>query len=222
MQDKLHKIKRFKKFGTSFVKLFATLKTDPGTVGADASLSWVYPTYDHNQNFENKNKIGKGVLSQYSISFPSLKKTTSSKHSMKINSLIDYTVFQQWENGNEKSYEEFKKKIGKSLLDDAEKLYPGLNAIIDSWDLYTPLDAKNTTQHHNGNIFGIPDTPERYRSLEFNCRTPLKNVYLTGSDITSSGIYATVLSSVLTTNVIFEDKQFFMKVLSGAREVALP
>jgi len=214
VKNKLTSINNFKKYGVSFVKLYATLKSNPKKIGADASLSWVYSSYDHDLNFKNKNKLLKGIISQYSISFPSLKKTTNAKHSMKINSLINYSAFQEWEKMQmtDDTYAILKNTIGKTLLNDAERLYPGLNDLIESWDIITPKSSKKITQHFNGNIFGLPDTPERFKNLNFNCFTPLKNVFLTGSDITTSGVYAAVLSGMITTSAIFKDNRFFMKV----------
>lgn len=197
--------------GVSFIKLFATLREDPSVVGADASLCWVYPGYDHKENFENRDKFSTGEISQFSISFPSLKKSNSSRHTMKINTLVDYSAFRAFANGQ--SEEAVRETIGKNLLQAAEKLYPGLSALIESWELYTPLTAQKETGHVNGNIFGIPDTPARYKSADFNCHTPIQNVYLTGSDITSSGIYGAILSGALTTSAAFDDKQFFLKVI---------
>lgn len=216
--ERLKTLRDFKSYGISFVQLLATLKHDPTSLGADASLSWVFPGYDHEQNFANRNQLNSELISQFSISFPSLKKTSTGQHSMKINTLVDYTVFQQWDLTSEEQddYLIVKNKIARTLLDAAEKLYPGIGDNIESWDLYTPLSVKKDTQHHNGQIFGIPDTPARYRDLNFNCFTPLENVYVTGSDITSSGIYPAVLSGAITTMAVFKDKTFFLKIIKAA------
>lgn len=218
--DKLKALGDLTNHGVSFVKLFATLNDNPASVGADASLSWVYPGYDHDRNFRDRNKIDSGEISQFSVSFPSLKKSTGTKHTMKINTLVDISVFRQWEAGgsNEKDIQAMKDRIAAKLLRAVEKMYPGINGMIESWDLYTPLSARRDTQHHNGNIFGIPDTPMRYKNLDLSCHTPLENVYLTGCDITSSGIYGAVLSGALTTTAIFKDDKFFMNIVQAVGE----
>jgi len=215
--DKLKALGDLTNHGVSFVKLFATLNANPETVGADASLSWVYPGYDHDQNFKDRNNIGSGPVSQFSVSFPSLKKSTGGKHTMKINTLVDISVFRQWEaeGSNGKDLQAMKDRIAATLLRAVEKMYPGIHELIESWDLYTPLSAKRDTQHHNGNIFGIPDTPMRYKNLDLSCYTPLENVYLTGCDITSSGIYGAVLSGALTTTAIFKDNNFFLNIVAA-------
>jgi all-trans-retinol 13,14-reductase len=211
--DKLKALGDLTHHGVSFAKLFATLSENPETVGADASLSWVYPGYDHDQNFRDRNKIDSGQVSQFSVSFPSLKKSTGAKHTMKINTLVDIAAFRQWEADGS-----MKDRIAASLLGAVEKMYPGINGIIESWDLYTPLTARRDTQHHNGNIFGIPDTPMRYKNLDLSCYTPLENFYLTGSDITSSGIYGAVLSGALTTTAIFKDDKFFLNIIQAVEK----
>jgi all-trans-retinol 13,14-reductase len=215
--EKLEAIKSVKSPGVSFTSLLVTLSANPVSIGADQSLLWVYAGYDHGANFKNRNCLVNSVPSQYSISFPSLKKEqVSPRHSMKINTLVDYTAFKLPEYSSTESYDQLKTEIAQRLLADAEKIYPGLMDIVESWELQTPLDAKHTTQHVNGNIFGMPDTPERYRNLEMNCYTPLDNVFLTGSDITSSGIYAAVLAGAITASAAFKDKEIFIKIMQAA------
>ncbi|HVW61040.1 MAG TPA: FAD-dependent oxidoreductase, partial [Puia sp.] len=207
--DQLRSLGDLSRHGVSFVSLFATLKDNPEIIGADASLSWVYPGYDHERNFYDRDKLDRGWVSQFSISFPSLKKSDGFRHTMKINSLADISMFDgEWD----------KERIGKTLLAAAEKVYPGLTDLIGSWDLYTPLSARRDTQHHNGNIFGVPDTPQRFRNPDFSCYTPLENVYLTGCDITTSGIYGAVLSGALTATAIFKDKRFFLNIIQAVEK----
>ncbi|WP_326983222.1 NAD(P)/FAD-dependent oxidoreductase [Chryseobacterium sp. MYb264] len=215
--EKLSAIESFKKHGVSFIKLFATLKHDPRSVGADATLSWVYPGYDHDQNFKERKTLPGEYISQFSLSFPSLKKNGNPIHSMKINTLVDYDAFTRWlgDQASGEDYERIKLEIGESLLDAAEKLHPGLRDLIDHWDLYTPASAKRDTGHYKGNIFGIPDIPERYKNLDLNCFTPLENVFVTGADITTSGVYGAVLSGALTASAAFKDKQFFLKIIQN-------
>jgi len=194
--------------GVSFVSLYATLTDSPETIGADASLSWVYPGYDHDRNFYDRGGLGTGWVSQFSLSFPSLKKSGGLKHTMKINTLADFFMFKECD----------REKIAQSLLAAAEKVCPGLNGLIESWELYTPLAARRDTQHHNGNIFGMPDTPERFRNMDFSCYTPLENVYLTGCDITTSGIYGAVLSGAITASAVYKDKRFFLNIIQGVEK----
>jgi all-trans-retinol 13,14-reductase len=208
MGDQLRSLGDLSRHGVSFVSLFATLKDSPETIGADASLSWVYPGYDHERNFYDRDKLDRGWVSQFSISFPSLKKSDGLKHTMKINTLADISMFREWD----------KERIATVLLAAAEKVYPGLNGLIESRDLYTPLSARRDTLHHNGNIFGMPDTPQRFNSLGCSCNTPLENVFLTGCDITTSGIYGAVLSGALTTTAIFKDKRFFLNIIQAVEK----
>lgn len=208
-------LKSYQSQGVSFVKLYATLKQSPVSIRADESLAWVYPGYDHNKNFDERGSFHTEKLSQFSISFPSLKKVNSKKHTMKINTLVDFKSFEKWHAEQVAVIGEAEANtiLASNLLAAAERKFPGLSELVDRWDLYTPLSAKKNTQHVDGNIFGIPDTPARYLNLNLNCFTPLKNVYITGTDITSSGIYGAVLSGALTASAVLEDKQFFLKVV---------
>ncbi|WP_036384165.1 NAD(P)/FAD-dependent oxidoreductase [Muricauda sp. MAR_2010_75] len=220
--DLLKQIDKFNHSGASLVKVYATLKKNPETIGADSSLLWIYNSLCHEETYRNKGNIGNGYISQYSISFPSLKKEDGRNHTMKINTLVDFSLF-NFELENEKAaisaLENLKLKIGRLLLNDAEKYFPGLFELIETWEVLTPVDVRNNTLHYKGNIFGIPDTPERYLSDKINCFTPLANVFLTGSDVTSSGIYASVLSGVLTAQAVFQDKDIYFKIVKQAQHL---
>jgi all-trans-retinol 13,14-reductase len=219
----LKSLNALKKHGVSFVKLFATLSDNPEKIGADKSLSWIYASHNHNALYRDKNDLEHGEITQYSISFPSLKKRVGTKHSMKINALIDYSVFESWGSANrtDEAYNDIKQRIGNTLLNDAERLFPGLRELISSWDVLTPISTKIIAGQYKGSIFGLPDTPQRFKNLNFNCYTPLDNFFLTGSDITTSGIYAAVLSGVITTQAICKDKQFFLKAIVAAKKITV-
>ena len=55
-------------------------------------------------------------------------------------------------------------------------------------ELSTPLTVEHYTSHPAGRFYGLPGTPERYRSAAFGVRTPIPGLYLTGSDAASLGV----------------------------------
>jgi len=78
----------------------------------------------------------------------------------------------------------------------------GIADIIDYTELSTPLSTHFFTGHPGGVIYGIPATSDRYRQDWLKIRSPLKNLFLTGSDIASHGISGAMFGGVLTSAVI--------------------
>ena len=54
--------------------------------------------------------------------------------------------------------------------------------MIDYRELSTPLSTEHFTAHREGNVYGLPAIPQRYRHSWLGTRTPVKNLYLTGAD----------------------------------------
>lgn len=218
--SKIALVNELKNFSSAHVNLFGTLKSSPEIIGADASLPWFFESYDHESMFRDKAELINNRVTQFTVSFPSLKRSNTGKHNFIINSLTDYNVFKNIDIDGWKSisYHDLKQKIGNLLIDKAEAFYPGLTNLIEAWELSTPLTTKKYTNHYNGMINGLPSTPERYKNYPFTCHTPLSNLFLTGVDITSSGIYGALLSGVITVGAILKDKEYIVRILKESKK----
>ena len=53
-----------------------------------------------------------------------------------------------------------------------------------------------------GELYGADHTPSRFRQKWLKPKTPIKNLYLTGQDITTVGFTSALFSGVLTSSVI--------------------
>ena len=56
----------------------------------------------------------------------------------------------------------------------AERAVPGFSALVTYAELSTPLTVEHFTSHPAGRFYGLPGTPERYRSAAFGVRTPIR------------------------------------------------
>jgi all-trans-retinol 13,14-reductase len=83
--------------------------------------------------------------------------------------------------------------------------------------LSTPLSTHFFKGHPGGVIYGIPATPDRYRQDWLKIRTPIKNLFLTGSDIASHGISGAMFGGVLTSAVVMGFPLGFFRIIAGVK-----
>jgi phytoene dehydrogenase-like protein len=88
--------------------------------------------------------------------------------------------------------------------------------MVDYKELSTPLSTEYMTGHRNGNIYGIPATPERYKLKWLGARTPIKNLYLTGADTTCHGIVGAMLAGAVTASIVMRSP---LDILKAFREL---
>jgi phytoene dehydrogenase-like protein len=69
-------------------------------------------------------------------------------------------------------------------------------------ELATPLTFEYFTGAPSGTIYGYPGTPERYRKTWLQPRTPIGNLYLTGTDATMLGIMGALMGGVATASTV--------------------
>ena len=79
----------------------------------------------------------------------------------------------------------------KSLL---KKLYPNFNQEIIYKDVFTPKTVKKFTGHLGGAVYGSPDKRK-------DGTTPLKDLYICGTDQGFLGIVGSMLSGISMANL---------------------
>lgn len=83
----------------------------------------------------------------------------------------------------------------------------GLKNLIDYVEVSTSLIIKHYTSHPRGAFYGIPGTPEHYRS-PLGPITSVEGLYLLGQDADSCGIADTMMDEVAATCQILGPKRF--------------
>lgn len=209
--------------GTSHINLFLGLKESPEKLGFKGENYWVYDSYNHDELVKQIifSKGDKLNIPLYYLSFPSLKDPEAKYHTAEIIVPINNNSdFQKWFETNWKKrgsdYEALKDSIANFLIDKVNSKYNGFKELVDYQEVSTPLTTEFFTSHKNGNIYGIPATPERYTKSWLGIRTEVKNLYITGTDGGSHGIAGSMMSSVITTGVISGIMPFSLfKVFKG-------
>ena len=75
---------------------------------------------------------------------------------------------------------------------------------IDYAEISTPVSTRHFANCQKGEIYGLSATPARFRMRSLGARTPVRNLYLTGSDACSSGVAGAMFGGIIAASVILK------------------
>ncbi|MEM7181405.1 MAG: NAD(P)/FAD-dependent oxidoreductase, partial [Spirochaetota bacterium] len=191
---------------TAHISMYLGLKDSPAKLGFGGENHWIFSSLDHDASFAGRNSwIHKdGPLMCY-LSFPSLKDPQAKAHTAELITFVDYEAFSKWQDTKwtkrGEDYKLLKEKIAEGMISFIEKHYPGFRDLIEYQELSTPLTTVSMTGHHRATIYGLAGTPDRFdneKSPWCQARTPIKGLYLTGSEASAWGIAGAMLSGYVT------------------------
>lgn len=187
--------------------------------GATRSNKWFMETWDMNQTYWDVNDPKTEAHILY-VSFPSMKDPhheagPALRNTGECVTFVDWNTFKQWENTRrgqrDKDYRLFKEQIEQRLVRQMQKHMPKLMDKCVHHELSTPLSANFFTRANHGSIYGLEATPARFCCDELRARTPIKNFYMTGVDVTTPGVVGAMLSGIITAATI--DPRIYKRML---------
>lgn len=188
--------------GSANVTMYLGLDGDPHELGFHGENYWIYDDYDHDSIYARRNALVEGEASHVFLSFPSLKNPEATGNTAEIIAFLDVDPFISWEDKpwrrRGEDYDALKQKIGDALIAFVEERFPGFADRIIYREIGTPLTTEHFTNHRNGNIYGLPMVPEKFQVRWFSPNTPIRGLYLTGSDAAFFGIVGAMMSGVLS------------------------
>ena len=192
--------------GESVFTLYLGLKESAQKLGFKGENYWIYDTYDHEVIGKNISIDSHNSPQFAYLSFPSLKNDSAQGHTAEIISSANYDNFSQWQEHTWRKrgskYTDLKSQIADSLIQFVENHYPGFQDLIEYAELSTPLTIEHFNASDRGSIYGIPCTPERLAQPWIGAKTPIKNLYLTGTDTFSPGIVGAMMGGIKTTILV--------------------
>ena len=203
----LEKIKNLTDLKSSVLILYLGLKDSPTTIGLDGCNFLFFDEYDHNKIYDKSYEIINGKPNHCFISFSSMRKEENAKfHTAEIIYSIQTEPFDQWKGqkwrNRDDSYYELKEVIANKLLDYVDKKIPGFKDLVDYKDLSTPLTIEDLVNWEYGKYTGLTPSVDRYKEEWLRADTPIKNLYLTGCDINSTGIAGGMMGGIITVSKI--------------------
>ncbi len=189
------------------VCLYIGFKGDIREAGCTAANKWFYNTWDNEADewqIGDPDAIGEAPCLY--CSFPSLKDPRhepgdDQRHTGEVVTFVPWEVFGKWEGTRWKKrgveYDELKKRLADTLLEQLLKRLPGLREMVDYVELSTPLSTDNFCRPISGSIYGIEPTPDRFRNPWLRPRSPIKNLFFSGSEVASVGVIGAMMGGVL-------------------------
>ena len=204
--------------GEPVFTLYLGLKESAQKLGFEGENHWIYSTYDHEETGLAKS-IDQNDSPQFCyLSFPSLKNAAAQGHTAEIISAANYDDFSPWQKKSWRkrgaNYGEIKSQITDSLIEFVEGHYPGFKNLIEYAELSTPLTTEYFSASDRGSIYGIPCVPERLEQPWIAAKTPVKNLYLTGTDTFSPGIVGAMMGGVKTA-CLMNGQLGFLKIMTN-------
>lgn len=190
----------------SGVCLFLTLKEPPSKLGIQDQILWLFDSYDHDRTWESRRNILNESPSMVFLSFSANSDLEGKVPTAQILTFADSSSFREWGSlplkGRGAEYEGMKNQISLRLIEFVERSLPGFKALVDFYELATPLTFESYSKHPQGAIYGIPLSVNRFENPWISVKTPLKGLYLTGADIAGPGIAGAMMGGVLTLSEI--------------------
>jgi all-trans-retinol 13,14-reductase len=206
--------------GFEVVELFLGLRCDPREMGFKGENYWIFESFDHDEMYAQRNEVLDGRAAMAYLSFPSLKDRHAQRHTAEIIAPLSYGLLEAhsdepWRRRSA-DYESAKKRITQALLDLVERHHPGFGDLVEYSELATPLTFEHFTAAPSGTIYGYPATPERYGKTWLGPLTPIRNLYLTGSDVALLGIMGALMGAVVTASCLL-GRFGFLEVMRASR-----
>jgi len=194
----------------SYLCLNIGFEGDVLAAGATSSNQWFFESWDMEISDWEVSDPNALVPVIY-FSFPSLKDPAhqpgpKQRHTGEAITFLPWDVFKKWENtrrGNrDPEYLAFKKTLEERFLAQLRKRLPKVMELMVYHELSTPLSTAFFTRAPQGALYGLEATPRRFTSPHLRTRTPIKNLYMAGSDIASMGVSGALVGGLMAAGTI--------------------
>ncbi len=209
--------------GLECVEVFLGLKQDPRKLGFQGENYWIFSSFDHEASCAGSDAALNGRAPMAYLSFPSLKDPKAASHTAEIVAPFSYSALEDFRDEPWRrrgpDYEAAKKRVTQALLDLVEQHHPGFAEMVAYAELATPLSFEFFAGSPSGTIYGYPATPERFRKSWFTPRTPVRDLYLTGTDAGLLGIMGALMGGVATASTLLGSTGF-LEIMRAAGKSA--
>ena len=163
--------------GESVLSLFLQLKESPRRHGFDAVNYWLIP--DSSPRVADKESILSKDFTSF-LSFPSLKRN-STAHTAQLIVMARNSLFEGLERESS-AYRELKESLATAMIAVIESHFPNFTELVETAELSTPRTVERFVSTPSGAVYGLPTSPDRFFQPWAQSRTPIRNLYLTGTD----------------------------------------
>jgi len=197
--------------------LYVGFDNSAEVLGIKDTNLWIYPSYDHDLNTETFMNDETSEFPVLYMSFASAKDPSWSKehgNTATLEAIVptNFNNYLKWSKETWKKrgteYEDYKAQFSERIINQIYKHNPHLKDKISYAELSTPLSTRDMAHYKYGELYGANHTPSRFRQKWLKPKTPLKNLYMTGQDITTVGLPSALSSGVLTCSTLLKKNLF--------------
>ena len=146
---------------------------------------------------------------------------TSRPATAEIIALVDPAYFETWRGQpwrkRAPEYYALKETIASGLLGIIERHIPGFSELVAYKELATPLTIEHFSGRTYGRMYGVADVPGKFKSNALRVKTPIRGLYLTGSNVCSLGIGGALMGGVGAASCLNGPLGFFRIMGQAAR-----
>lgn len=100
------------------------------------------------------------------------------------------------------TYEQFKKEKALKIIEELDRVLPGIEKHIQEYSAQTPLTYRDYLGTPKGSIYGISMNSEEAMKYIFSSRQRIENLYLTGQNLNLHGVVGVTISAIVTCSEI--------------------
>lgn len=188
--------------------IYAGFKGTAEELELNSTNLWIYPDGDHEGNMKRFLQDPDAAAPLIYVSFPSVKDPDwnnrfPGKSTVEIVTLSHIDWFKTWQGTTWQQrgddYESYKQQQGERLMEVLFQRMPQLRDALDYYEVSTPLSTQFYQHNKHGEIYGLDHFVERFGQSCLHPQTPLKNFYMTGSDVMTAGVGGALMGGMFTT-----------------------
>lgn len=178
--------------------------------GASETNNWLMQSWDvedSHWNFSDPKAVPPiAYLSFPSLKDPELKERCHERSTGEALAFVHWEEFAAWADTRRghrgADYEALKQELADRFVAHLRDQLPDIMKHLVYYEMSTPVSTHFFTRSWEGGIYSFETTPERFANTDLSAHTPIKNLYLTGSDVISPGVAGALVAGVLTAAAI--------------------
>jgi all-trans-retinol 13,14-reductase len=208
----LNKIKEIGGESCTFVYLFLKIDGTPTELGLRSSNIWSWPVEDYDKMLRDFYEDPENAPVPMFAGFPCAKDSTWEERFPGVSNAVILTaatfdMFSEWESCTHKrrgdEYNAKKDIFRKRMVDEICKYYPQLKGKILYADVGSPLTFNHYIGSTYGECYGLNCSSERFTADDWlRPQTDIKNLYLSGQDVTTLGFTGAMMGGVLAAHEV--------------------
>jgi len=195
--------------------IYAGFKGTTEELGLNTTNLWIYPDGNHDNNLKKYQADYNEEFPLVYISFPSAKDPDwenryPGKSTVEVVTPANMEWFSQWDGTQWQKrgddYEALKAQFSERLMEKLYERHPQLRDKLEYFELSTPLSTNWYQKTSAGEMLALDHYVDRFKQPFLHPITPVKNLYMTGSDVMTAGVGGAMMAGVMTTSAMLGRK----------------